>query len=86
MCSIAQLGELYMRYVVWATERRSSMTPTSDWRHLAEHARVEMDSKMLRALVEDLNRVLGEQDALRIQRRGLIFSSAPLATAEVQVS
>jgi hypothetical protein len=62
------------------------MTPTSEWRHLAEQASVEMDSKKLTALVEELNRVLNEQDALRIQRRGVIVSSVPLATAEVLVA
>jgi hypothetical protein len=62
------------------------MTPTSEWRHLAEQASVEMDSKKLTALVEELNRVLNEQDALRIQRRGVIVSSFPLATAEVLVA
>ena len=50
------------------------MTPKSDWRHLAEQASVEMDSKKLSALVEELNRVLDEQEALR---RGVICSSFP---------
>ena len=58
------------------------MTPKSDWRHLAEQASVEMDSKKLSALVEELNRVLDEQEALR---RGVICSSFLPATAVLTV-
>ena len=34
----------------------------SDWRHLAEQASKEMDSKKLLSLVTELNRVLGERE------------------------
>ena len=56
------------------------MTPQpSDWRHLAEQASVEMDSKKLSVLVEELNRVLDEQETLRYQRHGVIDSSLLVA-------
>ena len=58
------------------------MAPNSDWRHLAQQASVEMDSTKLSALVEELNRVLDEQEASRTKRRGVICSSFPPATAE----
>jgi hypothetical protein len=32
-----------------------------DWKHLAEQASKEMDSKKLLSLVNELNRVLGER-------------------------
>jgi len=40
------------------------MTPyqPDDWRHLAEQASKEMDSKKLLGLVNKLNRVLGERE------------------------
>jgi hypothetical protein len=40
------------------------MTPyqPGDWRHLAEQASNEMDSKKLLGLVNELNRVLGERE------------------------
>jgi len=55
------------------------MTPKPDWRHLAEQASVEMDSKKLSVLVEELNRVLDEQETLRYQRHGVIDSSLLVA-------
>ena len=59
------------------------MTPKSDWRHLAEQASVEMDSKKLSVLVEELNRVLDEQETLRCQRHGVIDSDvAPKNSAK----
>jgi hypothetical protein len=40
------------------------MTPyqPDDWKHLAEQASKEMDSKKLLGLVNELNRVLGERE------------------------
>ena len=40
------------------------MTPyqAGDWRHLAEQASKEMDSKKLLGLVNELNRVLGQRE------------------------
>jgi hypothetical protein len=55
------------------------MIPKPDWRHLAEQASVEMDSKKLSVLVEELNRVLDEQETLRYQRHGVIDSSLLVA-------
>jgi hypothetical protein len=52
-----------------------------DWRLLAEQASVEMDSNKLNALVEELNRVLDEQEASRNQRRLVCFSPAVPAVA-----
>ena len=56
------------------------MTPdqSSGWRHLAEQASIEMDSNKLNRLVEELNRVLDEQEVSRTQRRQVYLSSAPV--------
>jgi len=58
------------------------MTPSqSDWQHLAEQASIEMDPDKLLSLVDQLNRVLGEQEERsRAQRHqpneGLSFPAA----------
>ena len=58
------------------------MTPSqSDWQHLAGQARIEMDPDKLLSLVDQLNRVLGEQEERsRAQRHqpneGLSFPAA----------
>jgi hypothetical protein len=59
------------------------MTPSqSDWQHLAEQASSEMDPDKLLKLVDQLNRVLGEQEERsRAQQRhqpneGLSFPAA----------
>ena len=58
------------------------MTPfQSDWQHLAEQASGEMDPDKLLKLVDQLNRVLGEQEERsRAQRHqpdeGLSFPAA----------
>ncbi len=58
------------------------MTPfQSDWQHLAEQASGEMDPDKLLNLVDQLNRVLGEQEERsRAQRHqpdeGLSFPAA----------
>ena len=58
------------------------MTPSqSDWQHLAEQASSEMDPEKLLKLVDQLNRVLGEQEERsRAQRHqpneGLSFPAA----------
>ena len=58
------------------------MTPKSDWRDLAAQASVEMDSTRLSTLVEELNRALDEQEALRTKRRDGTCSSYFPATTE----
>lgn len=55
------------------------MNARSDWRHLAEQASLEMDSKKLSVLVEELNRALDQEEALRSQKRGVIDSSLLIA-------
>ena len=55
------------------------MNPRSDWRHLAEQASVEMDSKKLSILVEELNRVLDQEEAWRSQKRDVGDSSLLIA-------
>ena len=55
------------------------MTPKPDWRHLAEQASVEMDSKKLSVLVEELNRVLDQEEAWRSQKRDVGDSSLLIA-------
>ncbi len=40
-----------------------------DWKHLAEQASEEMNSDRLMELVNELNRVLGEQEETSRQRR-----------------
>ena len=84
MCSFAQICVGPRGYVAHIVTLKGghTMTSNSDWRHLAEQASVEMDSNKLSALVEELNRVLDEQDALRTKRRGVVCSSFPPATAE----
>ena len=58
------------------------MTPSqSDWQHLAGQASIEMDPDKLLSLVDQLNRVLGEQEERsRAQRHqpdeGLSFPAA----------
>ena len=58
------------------------MTPSqSDWQYLAEQASIEMDPDKLLNLVDQLNRVLGEQEERsRAQRHqpneGLSFPAA----------
>ena len=58
------------------------MTPKPDWRDLAEQASVEMDSNRLGALVEELNRALDEQEALRTKRRNPVLLVPLPATVE----
>ena len=58
------------------------MTPSqSDWQHLAEQASSEMDPQKLLNLVNQLNRVLGEQEEKSRAKRhqpneGLSFPAA----------
>ena len=58
------------------------MTPSqNEWQHLAEQASIEMDPDKLLSLVDQLNRVLGEQEERsRAQRHqpneGLSFPAA----------
>jgi hypothetical protein len=58
------------------------MTPSqSDWQHLAGQASIEMEPDKLLSLVDQLNRVLGEQEERsRAQRHqpneGLSFPAA----------
>lgn len=50
------------------------MTPhqPSDWKHLADQASTEQDPQKFEALIQDLNRVLGEREETMEQRRKAI--------------
>ena len=47
------------------------MTPnqSSDWHHLAEQASTELDPERLMSLVDELNRVLEQNETLSRQRQ-----------------
>ena len=70
LCSIAQTVLGIEGSVVWSGKGVFRMTPqnANDWRHLAEQASKEMDPEKLMSLVNELNRVL-EQNERSSRRR-----------------
>jgi hypothetical protein len=64
LCSIAQTVLQIENMVVHSGKGIFRMTPqnSTDWRHLAERASKEMDPEKLMSLVNELNRVLEQNE------------------------